>query len=360
MSLSNPFSNLAFGEMFQTLLPDFVLAFAFFTALTYAVLGKQFGHQRSAVAMSATLGMALSTGLVWWEQRTQYSIRSLGPLAVGFAIVILGAVMFQAIRQAGGSWAGVGIALGASLIVSELLGVHWLLASQVIQTVTTVALVVGILAFLMRARGHAGSAMPHARVDVPSDWTHTTREVRQDRAVSDQLRQRFRDMERKIDHTPDRSKEPPDVVTQIKKMLPAEGWLTQRMADLRAKAYRAREGHVARIEEIQQTLSKLPPKSRKHAAAELVDRYKELKLDLRIDRLDKAAAENERRIRDLTQQAQQATARYDYPRLLELLRVAETLQKHNSQLFKIMQRTERKLAELAKAAARQVQGGTGK
>ena len=33
------------GEPFETLLPDFVLAFAFFSALAYAVLGRRFDRQ---------------------------------------------------------------------------------------------------------------------------------------------------------------------------------------------------------------------------------------------------------------------------------------------------------------------------
>ena len=53
---------------------------------------------------------------------------------------------------------------------------------------------------------------------------------------------------------------------QLRRMLPAEGWLTQRMAELRAKAHRAREGHVARIVEIRDTFDKLPIAGRKKAA----------------------------------------------------------------------------------------------
>ena len=46
-------------DIFNTVLPDFILAFTFFTAVIYAVLSRRFGQQRPAVAMSAALGMAL-------------------------------------------------------------------------------------------------------------------------------------------------------------------------------------------------------------------------------------------------------------------------------------------------------------
>jgi len=75
----NPFSNFAYSELLQTLLPDFVLAFAFFTALCYAVLAKRFGQQRPAVAMSGTIGFALAVGLVWWEQATTIPSATLDP-----------------------------------------------------------------------------------------------------------------------------------------------------------------------------------------------------------------------------------------------------------------------------------------
>lgn len=63
MRPANPFSDLAIGDLFKTLLPDLILAFAFFTALAYAVLGKRFDRQRPAIVMSAVIGMSLSRNL---------------------------------------------------------------------------------------------------------------------------------------------------------------------------------------------------------------------------------------------------------------------------------------------------------
>lgn len=62
-----PFTGILGGEILDSLLADFLIAFAFFTALSYAVLGRRFGQQRPAVVMSAALGVALALGLVWWE-----------------------------------------------------------------------------------------------------------------------------------------------------------------------------------------------------------------------------------------------------------------------------------------------------
>ena len=75
--------------LLETLLPDFILAFTFFAALVYAVLGRRFGRHKPAVAMSGSIGLALAVGLVWWERDHGWSIRSLGPLAIAFALIIL-------------------------------------------------------------------------------------------------------------------------------------------------------------------------------------------------------------------------------------------------------------------------------
>ena len=355
MALYNPFRELHLFDLFETLLPDFVLAFTFFTALTYAILGKRFGHQRPAIAMSAALGLALSAGLVWWEHDRGWSVRQLGPVALGFAVIVLGMLMYQSIRQVGGTWAGAGIAIGASILVAWALDIPWPFAREILQALVGVALIVGIVAFLIHTHGRVNRAypLPAAARHELADRRHDMSDLYRNRRVGKSLR---RGLKRARHETADLGERPdaaPDIMRQLQRMLPAEGWLTQRLAGLRAKAHFARKGHVARIEEIRQALSKLPPEAKKRASQELVTRYGELKLDTRLERLDKMAAENERRVRILNREAQAALQRSDHRRLADLLKQAEKLQKHGSALLGHIQRTERKLGGLAKRIARQ-------
>ena len=146
------------------------------------------------------------------------------------------------------------------------------------------------------------------------------------------------------------------MLLQLKRMLPAEGWLTERLARLRVQAYRARQGHVARIDEIRDLIKDLPPEARKQASQQLKDCYKELNLDLRLERLDKAVAINEKKIRELTRAAEQYTARHEHRKLHQVLEEAEQLQKHNSRLFKTIERTEEKLQKAAKRVAKDARG----
>lgn len=359
MRLSDPFRDLGLGDLFETALPDFVLAFVFFTSVAYATLGKRFELQRPAVAMSAVIGLSLSAGLVWWEQSTGFSIRNLGPIAVGFAIILLALVMYQSVRQVGGSWAGAGIALGASLLVGKLLQLRLPFDAGIIQMIMIIALVVGLGAFLLHRR-QSYPQLHHARSNV-ADVRHDMSDLKQGRHLSKRLTRglhRLRHEAREINEHPEQATE---VLAQLKKMLPAEGRLTQRMAQLRAKAHRIRNGHIARLQETHQVFSKLPTSTKKKAAAELADRYRQtIGIDTRLERLDKAVAETERRIRELTAQGQQYAAKYDQQKLSDTLKAAERLQHHNTRLLKTIEHTERKLSAIVKKVADQVREVRGK
>ncbi|OQA03843.1 MAG: hypothetical protein BWY69_00214 [Planctomycetes bacterium ADurb.Bin401] len=344
------FENLRLYEFWETLIPDFVLAFAFFTSIAYAVLGKKFEKQRPAIAMSVSIGFALSIGLVWWEQANELSIKNLGPVAVGFAILVLSFVMYQAIKQVGGTWAGMGITVGACIIIAQLLQLNVPVDSQIIQTITVAALIIGLIAFLSNTRGRSfhfpqvSARQPDIRRDMAGLYRN--------RQLSNNLSKNMQTLRKEANSLNEHPKDAGNVLLQLKRMLPAEGYLTERMAQLRAKAYQVRNGHIARLEETKQVFSDMPVSAKKNASGELVARYNQLVgIDTRLERLDRAVAENENRIRKLTSQAQQYTANYDFRKLTDCLKVAENLQKHNSQLFKLIAQTEKKLSAIARKIA---------
>lgn len=78
-------------------------------------------------------------------------------------------------------------------------------------------------------------------------------------------------------------------------------------------------------------------------------------LEKRLERLD--GPEAERRIKQLTQEAHQAAARYDYRKFNELLEAAEELQAHNQKIFQIIERAEEKLESVAQDLAKEFVGG---
>jgi hypothetical protein len=355
------------GEWFEAgpvenLLPDFLLALTFFTALIYAVLGPHLERRRPAIAMSVAIGFALAVGLVWWERSHGFSIRDLGPIAVGFAVIILAFVMYQSIRQVGGSWAGAAIALGVSILVAEVLGMHIPIPAELISTLVAVALIVGVFAFLRHDhhypflrhdRGHR--FLPRVQSKHAEDRPDMSRLYRE-RHLSHAIEKRLNGIKKQSQILRDRPERAGDVMRQMRQMLPAEGYLTERLAQLREKAHQIRNGHIARLEETRHVFARLPTPAKKKAAAELAGGYNQIiGIDTRLERLDRAVAENERRIRELTQKAQGHATQYDYRGLVDCLQHAQKLQKHNTRLFKIIARTEAKLSSLARQIAARAQ-----
>jgi len=125
------------------------------------------------------------------------------------------------------------------------------------------------------------------------------------------------------------------------------------MARLREKAHLVRQGHLTRIKELEQHMAGLPPEVSRKAAQELTTRYKELQLDTRLERLDRAVAENERRIRQLTKQAETDLEAGNHRALANVLDAAARLQRHNAHLFKLIDGTELRLMSAARQAAGQ-------
>jgi len=340
-------------ELLESYLPDFVLAFAFFTSVVYTVLSKRFEKQRPAIAMSVAIGLALSFGLVWWEQANDFSIKNLGPIAVGFAILLLAFVMYQCVRHVGGSWAGAGITIGASIVIAQLLGMPVPVDAQIIQTVIVVALIFGLLALMLHSH-HTYPRMQFTKPGLP-DIKHTMADLYRERHLSKKLDRGLRKIHKDAKTLHEHPEEAGNVLYQIKRMLPAQGYLTQRMAQLRRKAHQIRNGHIARLQETRHAFAKLPASAKKKVAAELAASYNQMVgIDARLERLDKAVAENEKRIRELTSKAQEYTVRYDFPKLLDTLKAAEKLQYHNSRLFKTIERTEKKLSATAKKVTTEV------
>ena len=123
------------------------------------------------------------------------------------------------------------------------------------------------------------------------------------------------------------------------------------MARLRARAHLMRKGSVARIEELREVAGRLPAQSKAKVSRELQARFKELKIEERIERLDKLVATNEKAVRELTRQAQAYLAAHDHQKLTKVLEDAQKTQQRCTKVFKLIERTERNLLATAKAAA---------
>lgn len=346
----NPFAGLVLERLFESVFPDFVLAFTFFTALCYAVLGRHFGRARPAAAMSIALGTALAVGLVWWQARAGYSMRDLGPVAVALALLALAVVVYAALQRVGGTGAGALLALAMCLLVGSTLSAPWPITPGAI---ATGGLVVGLIGALTLLAHHGGLKWQRAQA-APLEQVrlrHDLRDLQRDRRVAEHVDTQLRQLRTEADFLITRPDAAGDFMLQLRRLLPEEGWLTQQLARLRETAHHERAGHLARIAELRDVVQRLPPEACATAAQELAARYAQLSLDTRLDRLDRAVAEFERRIRDLTQRAEACLARHDYRPVEGLLEEAARLQAHNARLLRLIERTEQRLLSVARQIA---------
>lgn len=348
MLSQNPLAGPALAPLFDSALPDFVIAFTFFTALCYAVLGRHFGRQRPAAAMSVALGVALAVGLVSWEVAHDWSMRDLGPVALGLVLLALVVAVFAAIQHVGGTWSGLAMAIVVCVLAGGLIGAPWSLHWGVVRYLAALTLLAGLVALIAHIVRHPtflGLGPAPAEV---ARVRHDMSDLEQDRRVAEHLAQGLSEVRSEADFIISRPDVAGDFLIQLQRLLPEEGWLMQRLAALREKAHHLRTGHAHRIEELREFIDNLPPAARAKAAEELADRYTELRLDARLERLDRAVAELERRVRDLTAKAEVCAAKHEYRKVQGLLDAATRLQAHNAKLLTLVERTEERLLSVAR------------
>ena len=335
-------------------LAEFALLLGFFVSLSYLVLSRRFGKRPATNLLALTVGAALAVGLSWWLEQTGWSVRDLGTIAVGFALLVLAGVMYRTIQDFGGTWAGLGTAIGLSLLIGWLLGLEWPLDPRIIQTVAVVAIVVGLAGFQFHRRTVAHYD-PGPRREVRY-LRRDRRDLADDRHQADRLRNQSWELRREADWIGAKPELAGYVKLQLQRMLPEQGRLTQRLAVLRRHAYLMRAGHAAKIRHLQGVFNKTPPAARSQIAAKLRSEYAALHLDERLERLDRSVAEVEKRIRKLTQEAESALSGQQYRKVPDLLDEASKLADHNVRLLNLIEQTEQRLLVRARKAAKQVKG----
>ncbi len=85
---------------------------------------------------------------------------------------------------------GAGIAFGASILVAWVLGFDWPIASEIVQTLAIVGLIVGIVVFLahMHGRGSPGHFIPASVQPELADMRHDMRDLYEDGHVGEKIR----------------------------------------------------------------------------------------------------------------------------------------------------------------------------
>jgi len=238
------------------------------------------------------------------------------------------------------------------ILIAQLAEIGLPFNPQVAQTIIIVSLILGVMAFVSQTKStFRFPSIGSTHRETPISLT----ELFRDRHLSGDLQKNIRHIRHKSRQPDPNTEKTNDIVRQLQRILPAEGYLTQRMAQLRSRVFQIRNGHVARLEETRTILQNAPTADKKRAAERLMARYQQMVgIDTRLERLETAVTENEKHIHDLTRQAQEYASKYNQKGLYDCLKQAERLQKHNSRIFKLITGTEKKLIHLAQTTANEV------
>lgn len=335
---------------------DFLIAFTFFCALCFAILSRRFEHRRSAAMMSAALGAALAIGLMTWQVRTGWRISDLGPIAAGFGLIVLAMVIHQAIRRVGGHWAGAAVALGATILISSTLNIPWPVSDQTLSAVSSLILIMGAGLWLLhhgRGTGLPSNAAAMGTGDQTRDLTaarfakNQVHEIDDVRRVEKQIGRSIDTLEQATRAPPQSQQQLTQITQQLAQLIPAEGHVTKRLAGLRARAALTRNGHLARLRALSKQIPRMTPAEARLGAQRVRAAYRAAGFDRRIERLDAAAVEVERRVQRLTAQAQALARAGQIEHLHELLKQAQKLQAQEHKLLKIINRDEKRLFAMA-------------
>jgi hypothetical protein len=326
-----------------------MIAFTLFTSLSFAVLAGRLGNRRSAAAASSALGLALATGLLWWESVNNFSLLALGPVAVGFAAVVIATVIFGVFRRIGGSVPAAFLSLGSCLLIAWSAGLDWLIDSDIVAFITLVMIITGLYMIISYQKGLNFSQNSDFK-KIRNDLEAENQSTRLGNKIQDEISSLYRDSSQ-LENDPQAAKQ---LQRRIEKILPQAEALTDKMAELRRKAFLVKNGDLNKLKQLRIFLNKTPPNQRSRVLARIKETYKQLNFDQRIERLDYAVAETEKQIRETLNLSIQKINQSDIQGLNKLLKEAEKLQRHNAKLLSAIQRSENKLLYHLKKHSTQV------
>ncbi|AQT68735.1 hypothetical protein STSP2_01907 [Anaerohalosphaera lusitana] len=325
-----------FWLLADSLWTDFVISFTLFTSVCYAVLSRRLNHHRPAAAASTAIGLALSLSLTFWQSANNFSLADLGPLAVSFAAVVIAVVIFGVFRQVVGSLPAAMLSFGVCLVTALSPGLNPPISHDLIALVAFLIVAAALYMVLTnhgQPRIYPQSTPPQSSPDKQRQPAQLSASIEKQICQAEQNSTRLENDPQNIGQ----------LQRQIEDILPKTSALTDQMARLRKQAAFVKNGQLQRIKKLRMRLMRTPPEQRAAVAANMKKAYKELKFDDRIERLDYAVAETEKRVRDCLNRSIQLLNAGDTAGLIRMLDRARRLQRHNQKLETVIERSKEKL-----------------
>lgn len=345
------FINSLDYAFFDSTLFEFLIIFTFFISLLFVIFKRRFGDRRLAVGLSVTIGLALSIGLTRWMSDKGYTMQNLGPVAIIIIAVFAAAVIYSLIKSSGhGIIAVLTIII---LITAALPRSYWLGNHQMIfDTILTAWLLILIWLLIRNAAPHiTASSVGRSRYAEADYADDQIKRMYNYRSISNRISGQLRKLKRPS--IGDKNGQSTDILLQLQRILPEQGFLAGQMASLRKNAHLISNGHIAKIRDIKKLCRGMPAWQKNKVSELLIEHYrKESDIDKRLERLEALVAAAEKQSHDLIGRAQICVQTNNFRQYDHIIRKAQKLQDHITHIIKVIIRTEKKLSETAYKIAR--------
>ena len=334
--------------VFESRLFEFLIIFTFFISLMFAIFKRRFGDHRLTGALSASISFALSIGLTQWMNRHGYSMTDLGPVAVIVVAAFAAAVIYSLIKTSGHGV--IAILTIIILIAATLPRTYWFFDYQTVFDLVLAGWLLILIWMLMKnSRPHR--SVPSVRKRDYPDMDDADDQIKQmynDRRLSKQISGQLRKLRKPSQLLGDTNSQSTNLILQLQRILPQQGFLAGRMAGLRKKAHLMRNGHIAKIKDIKNLYRQLGPLQKQKVSRQMIEYYQnQTDLDRRLERLEGFIADIEKQSRQLIVRAEICVKNKEFKQYDHIIKKAAKLQDRVTHIIKVIIRTEKKLIDAA-------------
>lgn len=350
-------SNTNLYAAYSSTLFEFLILFTFFLSLMFSIFQKRFENRRSLAGISISTSLALSIGLLTWLNRQGYSMQNLGLIAIMIIIAFIGTIIYKLIKNSGHS--GIAILTIILLVMPVISRSYLQIDYQMIFDLILFGWLIVIIWLLTKnvasyGTVHLPSNPNTGKIDYDTEETDDQiKRLYRYRGLSKKITENLRKLKKPSELLGDKNKQSTDLLIQLHRILPEQGFMTERMAELRKTAYQVRNGHIARMNETKKLCHQIPAWQARKISRLMIEHYrKQTNLEKRLERLESLVTATEKQNRQLIAYAKKCVRTQNYKEFDQVIHKAKKLQSHVTHIINAIIRTEKKLSAIAHKIAK--------
>ena len=284
-----------------------------------------------------------------------YHMGNLGNIAIIIIIAFTAAVIYKLFKHSGhGVIAVITVAL---IILPALSRTFWFINYQLLFDIIFMGWILILIILLVKYASINNSPSPFYYPktkykepifqDEPDSADEEINRMYRFRNLSENISKKLRQLPKPSELLGDK-KQSTNLLIQLQRILPEQGFLINRMAELRAKVHMVKNGHIAKIKEIRKLYKLIPNHQKREVSKHMIEYYRnETDFEKRLERLESLVTAAEKQNSELMANAKACVERHKFKEFDHIVHKAQRLQDHITHIIKIIIRTEKKLSEAA-------------